>query len=194
MTRAFLRSVLSRYADVERRAWRFGLNPHGRPYIEGPKVTAPIEFNISNTEGVVVCLVAAIPEIGVDVEFISRQVKIVDIADRFFSKSEATALRALPVSERYDQFYAYWTLKEAYVKARGMGFAIPLEAISFDLHEPDIAINFGSAIADDPDAWQFARLALSPRHVCATALRFGATPPVAIQVYEEIPPPSGAPW
>lgn len=185
MTRALVRTTLSRYVEVDRQYWQFGVNPHGKPFIESPKTAEPIEFNVSHTDGLIACLVARIPVIGVDVEFISHRTQILDIADQFFSRSEADALR-LPSSAQRRQFYSYWTLKEAYIKARGGGFAIPLRGFSFDLGRDEIAITFGSDTVDERDAWQFALWALSASHVCAIALRPGTLTRIAVQHFESI--------
>ena len=40
-------------------------------------------------------------------------------------------LRALPPERQKERFFEYWTLKEAYIKARGMGLSIPLGKFSF---------------------------------------------------------------
>lgn len=187
MTRVLVRTVLSRYANVAPRSWGFGVTPYGRPFIASPGLPAPIEFNISNTDGLIVCLVARIPEIGVDVESTSRRAQIMNIAERYFSTREVVALKALSGSQQRERFYAYWTLKEAYIKARGSGFAIPLNELSFNVDPCDITVTFGSSITDEPSAWQFARWALFQRHECATAIRSDAPIRIAIRPVEEIP-------
>jgi 4'-phosphopantetheinyl transferase len=187
MTRALVRTVLSRYALTAPQDWSFGANRQGRPFIEGPRLDTPLDFNLSNTDGIILCLVARIADIGVDVESTTRRAETVEIADRYFSPREVAALRALPVAAQRDRFFAYWTLKEAYIKARGMGLAIPLDEFSFNLDQPQIRIAFGPDLDDDADAWQFSCQTLSDRHVYATALRFGAEP-VRIQLFDEGPP------
>ncbi len=53
--------------------------------------------------------------------------------DRSFTAAEWGAIRdaALDVEERYREFYAHWALKEAYIKAHGLGFGIELRDLSF---------------------------------------------------------------
>jgi 4'-phosphopantetheinyl transferase len=49
-----------------------------------------------------------------------------------FSSSEvADVLSPTERSAQEQRFFTYWTLKEAYIKARGMGLSIPLQQFSF---------------------------------------------------------------
>ena len=181
-TRAFVRTTLSRYAAVEPHAWRFAANDHGRPHVESPTLTEPLEFNLAHTEGLIVCLVARQPEIGVDVESVRRDADFLEIAERFFAPEECVGLRSLPEPERRERFYAIWTLKEAYIKARGLGLAIPLDAFWFDIGRNTVM--FDHRIADDTGAWWFQRDALSLDHVCAIAMRTSTKTDIAIRVIE----------
>jgi len=189
LTRVLARSVLSRYAPVDARAWRFGASPHGRPFIAAPALAAPLAFNLAHTDGIIVCLVARGAEAGIDVEYTLRRTAFAQVGQRFFSRSEAAALRALPVDAQRERFFAYWTLKEAYIKARGLGLALPLGAFSFALDDGPISIAFDARIDDEPGAWQFERIALSPEHACAIALRAGAGARADVRQFEWAPPP-----
>ena len=167
LTRALCRTVLSRYADCPADAWEFEKNEWGRPNICGP-VEGPF-FNLSNTHGLVACAVARTESIGVDVENHTRTTEPTQIADRFFSKPEVKALMALPEEEQRERFFSLWTLKEAYIKARGMGLAIPLGQFSYIVDEP-ISIRFGNKLDDDPARWRFALFEASERHFLALAV------------------------
>ena len=179
LTRVLVRTTLSTYCpEVDPRAWQFAATPFGRPEIAAPTVVPAFRFNVSHTDGLIVCLVAVGREIGVDVEATTRaRPGDVEIADRFFSPTEVAALRSLPTEARPDRFFDYWTLKEAYIKARGLGLHLPLDRFSFHLGSdggvpaPPIRIAFGPGIADDPATWQFEKLDLTPRHRLAIAIR-----------------------
>jgi 4'-phosphopantetheinyl transferase len=69
--------------------------------------------------------------IGVDVERLQPCGSFDRIAERFFSLPEIQALRALPPHLRRDEFLAYWTRKEAFAKALGMG--LQMDWVSFDV-------------------------------------------------------------
>jgi 4'-phosphopantetheinyl transferase len=171
ITRALVRSVLSRYAPVRPAAWTFSANEWGCPAIASPE-GAGLRFNLSNTKGLVCCLVAADRDVGIDVEDLTREGETVDIADRFFSPTEVTELRAQPEDRRRARFFDYWTLKEAYIKARGMGLAIPLDHFSF-LLAPDrpIGIAFDPRLPDDAASWQFEQIRPTATHLISLAIR-----------------------
>jgi 4'-phosphopantetheinyl transferase len=189
VTRALLRTVLSRYANVAPTDWRFVLNPYGRPEVSEPEIARSLRFNLSHTEGLVACLVSRDREVGVDVEDRTRRGELLDVADRFFSPLEVKALRALPPDEQMDRFFFYWTLKECYIKARGMGLAIPLSRFSFELDSPErgIRILFEPGLGDHPDRWQFSALSYGRRHAIAVGVEKKADREVRIVVRETVP-------
>jgi len=169
VTRGMIRTLVGRYLAVDPAACAFVANEYGRPSLAYPSATT-LAFNISHTAGLVVCAFAREPEIGVDVEDASRAVDL-DVARRFFSAEEADALEALPEPERPARFFDYWTLKEAYIKARGMGLSLPLDGFSMQLDASRPGIRFTPAIDDDAATWQFVRLRPTPQHVLAVAVR-----------------------
>jgi len=145
-------------------------------------------FNLSNTRGLIACAVARSRELGIDVESTRRPGQTVEIAEHFFAPAEIDALHSLPADQRTERFFAYWTLKEAYIKARGMGLAIPLAQFSFVLDEPaPISIRFAPELEDDPSSWQFERLVLSPGHHTAVAVRRGTGPNLRIVSQRTVP-------
>ena len=177
VTRALVRVTLSWYCDVPPARWRFRTNDHGRPEIASP--ASPLRFNVSHTDGLVVCLVGRERQLGVDAESLDRDRRWLDIAERFFAPAEARALREVPASRRPLRFLEYWTLKESYVKARGRGLTLPLSGFGFDLPAPSrdgIGLRVGPAVVDaDPARWQFTLERLGAGHVVATAVdRAGA--------------------
>jgi 4'-phosphopantetheinyl transferase len=172
LTRALARTTLSRYAPVAPADWAFITNVHGRPEIlDRPRGVPDLRFNLSHTEGLIACAVTIGREVGVDVEHIQRRLTH-DVAGRFFAPSEVNDLKALPEDERTRAFFDYWTLKEAYIKARGFGLALPLADFAFRLAPPaPPQIAFEPALEDDPDTWQFAQDWPTPMHRLGLAVR-----------------------
>ncbi len=170
ITRAAVRSALSLYVpEVSPAAWQFSRNAHGRPGIAAPVPGNPLTFNISHTGSLIVIAIAVSGELGVDVESVGRQTKTVEVADRYFSREEVGALMALPESEQRARFFDLWTLKEAWIKALGIGLAMPLRSFSFELTDNRIAISFAPERNDDPTRWQFWQLRPSAEHQIALA-------------------------
>jgi 4'-phosphopantetheinyl transferase len=172
LTRALVRTTLSRYASVRPADWRFITNAHGRPeLLDRPAGVPDLRFNISHTTGLIACAVTIGREVGVDIEHIGRHLSH-DVAGRHFAPAEVDDLRRLPDDQQQRVFFDYWTLKESYIKARGFGLALPLCDFAFKLHPPDPpTIAFEPALEDDPATWQFLQEWPTPQHRLALAVR-----------------------
>ena len=170
ITRALVRTTLSRYANINPADWRFSKNKYGRPEISSPQ-SHSLRFNLSHTDGLIACAVVIKQDIGVDVENIGRQAGGIDIANRFFSTQEAQDLDTVPESQKRERFFEYWTLKESYIKARGMGLSLPLNQFSFHLSDnKPIRISFNPQLEDNPNQWQFWKLQPTLQHKLAISL------------------------
>lgn len=186
VTRALTREVLSRYVPVAPDKWRFESDAYGKPHVVDPTGAAKrISFNISHTDGLVAIGVGLDRALGIDVESMQRQAPL-PIAERYFSPSESQALRRLPAHAQARRFWDLWTLKESYIKARGMGLSIPLDRFMFDLELPAaVSIAFAPGFDDLPSRWQFRQMRPTEHHllaVCAEAHR-----PVRLTVHETVP-------
>ncbi len=168
VSHALVRAVLSLYADVSAAQWTFVIGSHGKPEIAN-SLPMPLRFNLSHTQGLAAVIVALGRDVGVDVEFVGREVNR-ELADRYFAPPEVAALHSLPEMQQRERFFDYWTLKEAYIKARGMGLALPLGEFAFHVGDA-IAIEFSGSIEDDPKSWQFERWRIGSRHKMAIAAR-----------------------
>jgi 4'-phosphopantetheinyl transferase len=183
LTRALVRTMLSRYAGVPPAGWSFIANVHGRPEIlDRPRGVPDLRFNVSHTEGLIACAVTIGRDVGVDVEHIGRRLTH-DVAGRFFAPGEVSRLKQLPADEQQRVFFDYWTLKEAYIKSRGFGLALPLGDFAFQLSPPSPpTITFEPSMEDDAATWQFHQDWPTRLHRLAVAVRrVGADLPVRIR-------------
>lgn len=127
----FLRQVLSCYAPVRAKDWQFICNPYGKPAIANPGYLW-LHFNLSHTQGMVACAVANNCAVGVDVERRKHLEDLPSLCQQVFSTLEAEAVLAHKcLADREHWFFNYWTLKEAYIKARGLGLSLSLQTFSF---------------------------------------------------------------
>jgi 4'-phosphopantetheinyl transferase len=166
---AFIRVTLSRYAAVAPSAWSFATNNYGRPRVCQPSF-GHLDFNLAHSDGIAVCLVGR-GIIGVDVEDVFRRAPL-DVVNQYFSAIEVESLMQQPIEMRPRRFYEYWTLKESYIKARGLGLSLPLDRFVFDLDSERVPrISFLPPVEDDASRWQFTLLTPTKRHLVAVGLR-----------------------
>lgn len=178
VTRALVRTVLSRYAPIAPEDWRFEATTYGQPLIANPEPEAKrLSFNLTHTSDLVVLAVAHGRAVGVDTENISRGA-LLDVADRFFAPSECEHLKALPPEAQAVRFFELWTLKESYIKARGMGLFIGLDRFAFDLREPSaVSLSTAAELEDPPERWALRHLWATPEHPVALCVeRQGGQP------------------
>jgi 4'-phosphopantetheinyl transferase len=114
--------------------WSIEPDAEGRPLACGPAGIAAPAISLSHTRGLVACAVCAAPAVvGVDVEALNRKVDAMAMARRNCAPREIAELGRLDEPERTRRFIACWTLKEACVKALGIGLRVPLREIELDL-------------------------------------------------------------
>lgn len=169
VSRALLRTVLGNCLKLPPESLVFARNAYGKPRIASFEKTLPISFNLSHTNGLSVLAVTQGDDLGVDAEYLTRKVDILKLAQRFFSKQEYDELAALDVKDFDERFFRLWTLKEAYIKACGMGLAIPLRDFSFSFKQDEIAVSFAEQRNDEPEAWQFWQFVYQSRFQLALA-------------------------
>ena len=182
-TRALARTALSHYHPLAPEAWRFQKNSYGKPTVDP---NCGLRFNLSNSPRLVVCLIARGVEVGVDAEPIERAEKIAELAPEVFSSLELAQLEALPGPEKLDRALSLWTLKEAYIKSRGVGLSLPLNKFSFLFGGVEgIRLELDPCLGnEDGRRWQFCLIEHSGHRIALMAER--ATVP-ELQVWDARP-------
>ena len=170
VARALLRILLGRYVQTEPAWLRFRYGPKGKPFLAGGHDTA-LRFNLSHSNGLALYAVTRRREIGIDVEYAGRKLDYVAIAERFFSPREVADLGSLPEEGRQRAFFACWTRKEAYIKARGDGFSVALDTFEVSLRpeEPAVLRNVDGN-PEETSRWCLAELGSDPRYAAALAV------------------------
>lgn len=136
--RGLLRAILGRYAHIEAGEVCFEYGLRGKPALAEANGADMLKFNVSHSNGYILCAITSQREIGVDIEHVHVVPEADTIAERFFSPSENEVFRQLPASEKQVAFFNCWTRKEAYIKATGDGLSRPLDqfSVSFVPEEP----------------------------------------------------------
>lgn len=167
--RGLVRTTLSRYRDVAPEHWRFLANRHDRPFIDPDLAIADLHFNLSHTLGLVVCAVGAVEEIGVDVELRDGDAGLDELAPVVLAVPELERFAKLPCAAQPEFFFAHWTLKEAYVKARGMGLSLPVTDICLDFQPSPPTMSLTGVIDDDASRWRLWTLRPTEQHIVGVA-------------------------
>ncbi len=210
-THALARIALSHAHPLPPQEWRYSVNAYGKP---SPLPESGVRFNQSNSTELAICLVSspsaagasrslppeAVPEVGVDVEALSRAEEIVRLAPDVFSGAELKQLDELPAVSRPNRAISLWTLKEAYIKARGVGLLLPLRAFSFVFGDAQkVRLEVEPGVDEDPDRWRFFLLNHASHRI---AMVVDAAVSGELQVWEAHPLPTvlkrltnpGEPW
>lgn len=164
--RGILRDLLGRYLRVAPAALRFSYSPSGKPSLAGEGLF----FNLSHSGGLALYAITRAGEVGVDVERIRPGFASSGIPEDFFAPREVAALRALPAGQQDEAFFRCWTLKEAFLKARGDGLSLDLKRFEVGFG-PDAPAALRSFAADPRECDRWSLLdALAPGDGYAAAL------------------------
>jgi 4'-phosphopantetheinyl transferase len=184
--RVLARRALGHCLGIAPAALAFATGPYGRPYLAVPEAFAglagcakPLHFNLSHSGALVALAVARQPEVGVDVERLSRHADLDGIAESVFTPSEQAALATVPEPERHRRFFRLWTLKEAYSKAMGMGLALDFKSFGVVPEAGDRAV-LVLPPGEDADAWTLHSPQVRPGYILSLAVRRRGQP-VSVQ-------------
>lgn len=169
VARAWLRILLGRYVSASAATLRFRYTPMGKPELIGTSNEAVPCFSVSHSDGMGVIAVGS-RRVGVDIER-NRPVESPDSFLGTLAPGEVAALRALPAQLRQEAFFACWTRKEAWLKARGDGLQFGLHRfeVSVDLDSPPALLWVEDAPAE-VSRWALRRLDVAPGYGGALAV------------------------
>lgn len=124
LCRAALRAVLCRQLDCTNERLSFGSSDYGKPFALVDDEPADISFNLSHSgrHG----LIALVPHgrLGVDVEECVPRRDFDELSEAVFGPHERSALAGVRGRDRVQLFFRLWTIKEALIKALGLGFTL----------------------------------------------------------------------
>ena len=173
VARGRLRMLLGRYMNLAPEAVVFGYSRRGKPELLGNQ-SWRLTFNISHSRDIALAAFALQRDVGIDVERIRSDTQFGKIAKRYFTHAEAAALQEFTESQKPTAFFRCWTLKEAYLKARGGGLAMGLDSVEV-IVRPDARARI-TRIREEvpqPGNWRFAELLPGKGYVAALAVAGG---------------------
>lgn len=163
--RSALRGVLSRYVGVAPEHLHFATAAHGKPFLVSNGRPSAVQFNLTHS-GDLALIAVACAAVGIDTEDTRRAIDWTAVACEAFTVRERTACPGGPGLTCFE----LWTLKEAYLKGRGCGLAMPLQAFEVlpgaaeDAFQVEVAPDW-----DDGRDWSLYRIPAGASHAAAVA-------------------------
>lgn len=169
LCRSMLRILLASYLGDPPAELRFAYSAHGKPTLAIS--SGSLEFNLSHSNGNFLVAITLARKVGVDIEFLKRDLDVLDIARRFFSSAEKRAIEDLPDELRQDAFFSCWTRKEAFIKARGEGLSCPLDSFDVSVMPDEESVNLATRPdSSEADRWTLRSLKCFPGYRAAVAV------------------------
>ena len=138
--RGLLRKTLASYLESEPAQVHFSYTQQGKPFLTNQSEEGVIHFNVSHSERNAVFAVTRGEGIGVDIEAIQEEIDCNSLAAFCFAPPELAEWESLPVSQRQEAFFGFWTRKEAYLKAIGTGLLCPLQEFAVSLKDTSVTL------------------------------------------------------
>ncbi len=164
VSRSVLRSILGRYLSETPAKVAF-ICGEGKPSLAAAG-SRWLRFNASHSHGLALYAVAREREVGVDVERIQPELASWQAASEFFAEGEIRALSQYGDEQWVRAFFACWTRKEAYLKARGSGLVAPLNSFAVPV---DPAFGQPARIANGTGVWSLQSLDAGEGYAAACA-------------------------
>jgi 4'-phosphopantetheinyl transferase len=117
-----------------------------RPYFDDR-----VDFNIAHSGRFIVCALSLTNKVGIDVE----EIKPISLEDFEANFSEEEWIKIYADEDQYRGFYKFWTKKEAFLKAIGLGLNVPLR-------EAEV---LGDTIEWNGQVWFLQEMELDKEHV-----------------------------
>jgi len=123
LCRAALRAVLCNRLACRGRQLTFGTSGYGKPFAQVDEMPNPISFNVSHSGSHGLIAVASHGRLGVDIEERISRDDLSTLTHAVLGPSEEREFLLLCGIRRIHFFFRMWTLKEALIKALGVGFS-----------------------------------------------------------------------
>lgn len=129
--RALLRQIIGQYLAQIPGKIEFTENSFGKPALANVSGEPALQFNLSASGEWMIGAFTASRRLGVDIEKIRQDLSWAEIAGQFFHSQEVRCISESPEPERAKSFFRHWTMKEGFIKARGVGLERSLLELDF---------------------------------------------------------------
>ncbi len=170
MARGLTRWILGARLGLDPKRVVFRYSAFGKPEL-AESGDGRLQFNVSHSGGAILLGISSHEPIGVDLERIDRTIDWLPVATRFYSVNENRELQALPEAGQKRAFYAIWTRKEAFLKAKGSGLSDRLTDfdVTADDSRPSALLTTRYEVADAA-RWSVVGLPAGDHYEAAVAI------------------------
>jgi 4'-phosphopantetheinyl transferase len=131
--RAKLREILAQVVDCNSASLRIDTGQHGKPFLaDYPE----IDFNLSHTGNKIAVAIGHRCQVGIDIELCKSRSSLSALVEKCFGDEEKVYWKQLSETVKTQEFYRFWTRKEAFVKATGRGIALGLTSCVINPSRP----------------------------------------------------------
>ena len=169
-------------ADIH--AIRFSASAGNRPTLIQPASARAIQFSAANTEGMVACAVSCSARVGMDIEKLQAELPP-GMLEHCCTGDEQKELHRLSDDLQRRSFFQLWTLKEAYLKARGIGLQVSPQLIGFNIAAQGgtPALKADVALEPNPQHWHFRILDAGNAHAASLCVHSEACSPPPVTIW-----------
>ena len=174
VARGALRYLLGQHIRKSPEAIEFGYGEYGKPFVRhsfaaqlgsaGSLDILPHEafqFNLSHSGDLALCGLGHDRKIGIDIEKIRSISRLEMMMERCLSTAEQVRVKAARPEDQSQLFLEYWTCKEAYLKATGLGLTQSMQRV-------EIAASRLAHVPDDcAEGWQLHSIAVPEGYIAA---------------------------
>ncbi len=162
LSRAALRAILCKILTCDNNELEFGWVERGKPraFVDG--VPAPLHFNVSHSGDNGMLAISPDHQVGIDIEEINQRFRFDAIIESTFSPDEQAAISTAGKGFDTRTFFEIWTLKEAIIKATGVGLSANLQCIETPPSMRGEAITGHVRLQEFPDVfWRLHKFSTS---------------------------------
>lgn len=168
VARGTLRHLLGRQFSRLPQAIEFCYGEYGKPGVVPDKSTVSdtkdscdFHFNLSHSGELALCALGGQNQVGIDIEKFKPIQRLDSMIERCLSEKELARVGNEPDPTR--AFLKFWTCKEAYLKAIGLGLSQPMQTVEVEMAPP----KFVRIPKDCADGWHLHYIDVPEPYVSA---------------------------
>ena len=134
-----LRLLLADYLKIKTSEIIISSQKKGKPFVANDN---PVFFNMSDSGSVCVYAFSKFCELGIDIEKKRNLPDLEELIKKNLTKKEIEYINKKP-AEKTNNFFRFWTIKEAYLKAIGEGMRLTPDKLEFNIDGSKIKLIAG---------------------------------------------------